>query len=74
LYAKVGNILLQEERKAWFYATGVMLVISMVILILRLSSIIFFTMEFEIALVYIPTIVLIAISTYVMRTNERFPK
>jgi hypothetical protein len=62
---------LQEERKAWFYATGVMLVISIIILVLRLSSIIFLTLEFEIALVYIPTIVLIAISIYVMRANQR---
>lgn len=62
---------MQEERKAWFYATGVMLVISIIILVLRLSSIIFLTLEFEIALVYIPTIVLIAISIYVMRANQR---
>ncbi len=64
---------MNEDRKAWLYATGIMLAISIVVLILRISSIIFFVLEFEVALVYIPTIVLVVVSAYLAKASERFP-
>jgi len=48
-----------------------MLAISIVVLILRVISFIIFTLEFEVALVYVPTIVLIAISIYLMTRGGR---
>jgi len=60
---------LQEDKRAWFYATCIMLVISILVFILRLGSTILFTLEFEVAIIYLPTIVLVAVSTYLMRVG-----
>ncbi len=65
---------MNEDRKAWLYATGIMLVVSIVVLMLRVSSIVLFMIEFEVALVYVPTIVLVAVSVYLAKASERFPK
>ncbi len=60
---------MQEDKRAWFYATCIMLVISILVFILRLGSTILFTLEFEVAIIYLPTIVLVAVSTYLMRVG-----
>jgi len=65
---------LEDSRKAWLYATGIMLAVSLTVLVLRLLSRIFFTLDFELALVYVPTLVLIGISIYLKRRCERSPR
>jgi hypothetical protein len=64
---------LRENYKAWFYATGIMLIMSFLVIALRLTSIILFTFEFEVTLVYLPTIVLIAVSLYLMKVGVHSP-
>ena len=64
---------MRENHKAWFYATSIMLVISLVVIALRFASIILFTLEFEVALVYLPTLVLVAVSTYLMKADVHSP-
>ncbi len=53
---------MQDDNRSWLYATSIMLVLSLIVFLCRMGSVVLFTLEFEIALVYIPTIVLIAVS------------
>ncbi len=62
---------MQDDNRSWLYATSIMLVVSLIVLICRIGSIVLFTLEFEIALVYIPTIVLIAVSLHLIKAGER---
>ena len=57
-----------DEKKAWTYAFAILLVVSVVMLVIRLLGREFLVLDFEVALVYFPT-VLAGVATAYMTTR-----
>ncbi len=53
-----------EERQTWLYAFAILLLVSLWILVTRLSSTPFLALDFEIMVVYLPTILAGAVALY----------
>jgi hypothetical protein len=63
-----GSASTSDEKNAWTYAFIILLVVSIAMLTLRLAGKAFLVVEFEIALVYFPTILSGIIALY-MKTR-----
>jgi len=61
----VGSGNTSDEKNSWIYAFAILLLVSVVMLALRLAGKQFLVVEFEIALVYFPTILSGIIAAYV---------
>ena len=62
-----------EERRPWIYAFLVLLLVSLWMLLMRLMHIPFLALDFEISLVYLPTILAGIIVLQVTR-KRRLPE
>ncbi len=60
-----------DERKSWIYAFLILLIISIIMLTMRVLGKEFLVLEFEVALVYFPTVLAGAAAAYltVKRAN-----
>lgn len=54
-----------DERKAWIYAFAILLIISVTMLIMRVLGKEFLVLDFEVALIYFPTILAGVTAAYV---------
>jgi hypothetical protein len=60
-----------DEKKSWIYAFTILLVISIAMLTMRLAGKAFLVLDFELALVYIPTILAGIAATYLSRKSAQ---
>jgi hypothetical protein len=60
----VGSGNTSDEKNSWIYAFAILLLVSVVMLGLRLAGKQFLVVEFEIALVYFPTVLSGIIAAY----------
>jgi hypothetical protein len=60
-----GSATASDEKSSWIFAFGILLVVSVAMLALRFSGRQFLVLEFEIALIYFPTVLSGIIATYV---------
>jgi TRAP-type C4-dicarboxylate transport system permease small subunit len=58
-----------EERKPWAYAFAVLLIVSACMIILRVMSNPFLALDFEVSLVYLPTVLAGAIVLHLTRKH-----
>ncbi len=58
-----------DERKLWLYAFGILLLVSLWLLALRLFNSAFLALDFEVTLVYLPTVLAGIIALYLHRTK-----
>lgn len=65
----VGSGNTSDEKNAWIYAFAILLLVSVAMLALRLAGKQFLVVEFEIALVYFPTILSGIIAAYMMMSK-----
>jgi len=62
-----------EDKKTWLYAFIILLLVSLWMLTMRLMNISFLALDFEAALVYLPTILAGIVAFYVTKRQERNP-
>jgi hypothetical protein len=60
-----GSATATDEKNAWIYAFVILFIVSMAMLGLRLSGRQFLVTEFEITIIYFPTVLSGVISAYV---------
>lgn len=60
-----------EDKKTWLYAFVILLLVSLWMLTMRLMNSPFLALDFEAALVYLPTILAGIIAFYVAKKEER---
>ncbi len=58
-----------DERKLWLFAFVILLLVSLWVLILRLYNSAFLALEFEVTLVYLPTVLAGVIALYLSLTK-----
>jgi len=59
-----------EERKPWFYAFAILLLVSAWMLIMRLMHNPFLALDFEVSLVYLPTALAGIIAFHMTRKQQ----
>jgi uncharacterized membrane protein len=60
-----------EERKPWIYAFVILVLASASMIVMRLLNMPFLQPEFEIALIYLPTVLAGVIVTYLTMQSRR---
>jgi uncharacterized membrane-anchored protein len=63
----------EEDKKTWSYAFIILILVSIWMLLMRLMNSSFIPLDFEISLVYLPTVLSGIIAFYVSRKQERAP-
>lgn len=59
-----------DERKSWLYVFVILLLVSFWLLVLRLLNLSFLVLDFELVVVYIPTILAGIIVVYTMKLKR----
>ncbi|MGA3109361.1 MAG: hypothetical protein ABSD99_07870 [Candidatus Bathyarchaeia archaeon] len=63
----------EEDKKTWSYAFIILILVSIWMLLMRLMNSSFIPLDFEISLVYLPTVLSGIIAFYVAKQQERAP-
>ncbi len=64
---------LAEDKKTWSYAFIILVLVSIWMLLMRLMNSSFIPLDFEVSLVYLPTVLSGIIAFYVSRKQEMAP-
>lgn len=60
-----------DDRKSWAYAFLIMLLLSGLMLGLRLASLSFLALDFELLVIYVPTLIAAVVYVYVARLARK---
>ena len=60
-----------DDRRTWIYASVILILVSVWMLVLRLMNSPFLMLDFEVALVYLPTLLAAIVAVYVAVKAQR---
>ena len=60
-----------DDRRTWIYAFAILVLVSVWMLVLRLMNSPFLMLDFEVALVYLPTLLAAIVAAYVTVKAQR---